>query len=258
MKAIILAAGVGRRLRAVNRDRPKCLVEVGGRTLLSRHLENLTRLGISSVVLVLGYRRHAIQDAVAATAVPGRITYIVNEQYERGSIGSLWAARDVMDQDVVIMDADVLYHPMILRRLIESPYPTAVLMDETVTQTTEECMVVVREGRIIALTKQVPDDYDFAGEGVGFLKVAEGDIPALVGSLATHIEAGSLDMEYEDALKEFFERVPVGYECIGGLPWIEIDFPEDIDRAEHEVLPAIERVSAHVSLGHSPKLLRTE
>ncbi|RMH38282.1 MAG: phosphocholine cytidylyltransferase family protein [Nitrospirae bacterium] len=239
MKAIILAAGVGKRLQAASGGRPKCLLNIGGRTLLSRHLENLTNLGVTAIALVVGYRREAVQEAVAAESRAGTVTYVVNEAYERGSICSLWAARNEMTQDVLIMDADVLYHPVILRRLVESPFPSALLVDETVTQTTEECMVVARDGRIKALTKQVPADCDCLGEGVGFLKVARTDVPVLLDAVARCMDSGAWDMEYEDALKEFFEHVAVGYERVGGLPWMEIDFPEDVIRAEQEILPAI-------------------
>jgi choline kinase len=152
---------------------------------------------------------------------------------------SLWAARSEMDEDVVFMDADVLYAPTILARLLHSPLPTALLMDDTVKQTSEECMIAAKGGRVLALSKTLPPTYDEAGEGVGFLKVQKSDIPALLQSVQAHVESGTLDMEYEDALQEFFNEVPVGYEKIGGIPWIEIDFSEDIDRASLEILPAM-------------------
>ncbi|MGH7254587.1 MAG: NTP transferase domain-containing protein, partial [Nitrospirales bacterium] len=157
----------------------------------------------------------------------------------RGSVTSLWVARGELDDDAVIMDADVLFDREILRRLVTSSWPTALLMDETVSQKTEECMVVVRGGRVVALTKLMPARYDLAGEGVGFLKVRRADQDSLAASVRRSIDRGDLDMEYEDALLEFFGQVRVGYEKIGGLPWIEIDFPEDVERAEREILPKL-------------------
>ncbi|GJL53656.1 MAG: hypothetical protein NPIRA02_07880 [Nitrospirales bacterium] len=239
MKAVILAAGVGKRLGVVAEGRPKCLVEVGGQSLLSRHLDNLSTLGIRTVVLVVGYRQDMIREAVASLSFTGVVQFVVNEQYTRGSITSLWETRNEVDDDVIIMDADVLYHPDILRRLVESTSPNALLVDESVSQETEECMVAIQDERVISLSKRLPAQYDFAGEGVGFLKVAKGENAVLFQSVQGPIEAGHLDMEYEDALSAFFEQVPVGYERIGGLPWIEIDFPEDVRRAEHEILPML-------------------
>lgn len=240
MKAIILAAGVGKRLWPVTQHRPKCLIELNGRTLLDRSFEALARAGVRQSVLVVGYKQDMVREAAGVGLHGVGIRYLVNEGYQRGSISSLWTARVELNDDVVIMDADVLFHPDILRRLVQSPHPNALCLDETVVQRGEECMAVIRGQRVVALTKQVPASYDFAGEGVGFLKVCRRDLDHLIASLDTHVRAGAWSMEYEDALLEFFEHAPVGYEKIGGLPWIEIDFPEDVTRAEKEILPRLE------------------
>ena len=240
MKALILAAGVGKRLWPITQHRPKCLIEIAGRTLLSRYLHSLERVGIKQITIVVGYREEMIKAAVVAERLSVDVRYITSDQYRRGSITSLWAARGDLNDDALIMDADVLFDPRLLQRLLNCPSRTALLMDETVTQRTEECMAVVQGGRVIALTKSMPDRYDLAGEGVGFLKVHRLDVTHLIESLHTHIERGNLDMEYEDALREFFSRARVGFERIGGLPWIEIDFQEDIDRAEREVVLKIQ------------------
>ena len=239
MKAIILAAGVGKRLWPVTQHRPKCLIDFGGRSLLVRYFEALASVGIREAVLVVGYKQDMIRAAVGTVLSGVRARFVVNDQYQRGSITSLWQATKDFDGDVVIMDADVLFHREILHRLVASSFPTALLMDETVKQQTEECMVVVEGGRVIALTKKMPLHYDVAGEGVGFLKVAHRDSGELVQSLSRHMDRGELDMEYEDALLEFFGQARVGFERIGGLPWVEIDFPEDVDRAEREILPRL-------------------
>ena len=242
MKAIILAAGVGRRLQAITQGKPKCLVEIGGRTLLSRHVNCLTQLGVEDIVLVVGFAQDAIREAMQSEFSSSTLHWVVNEQFVRGSITSLWAAREEMDDDVLLMDADVLYAPEILARLVRSPHSSALLMDETVKQETEECMIAAQDGRVLSLSKMLPAEYDETGEGVGFLKVRKHDIPWLLSSVQTCIETGQLDMEYEDALSTFFHKVPVGYEKIGGLPWVEIDFPEDVQRANSQILPAIDNI----------------
>jgi choline kinase len=240
MNAIILAAGVGKRLWPVTQHHPKCLIRIGGRTLLARYLDALASVGITQAVLVVGYKQEMIK-AEAGSGLSGvAVRYLESDQYQRGSITSLWRAREVLNGDVLIMDADVLFHRLILKRLVESSHPTALLMDESVKQTGEECMVVAKGGRVIALTKKMPARYDMAGEGVGFLKVRGADTGPLIRSVQAHVERGQLDMEYEDALLEFFGEVKVGYERIGGLPWTEIDFEEDVAKAEREILPRME------------------
>jgi choline kinase len=239
MKAVILAAGVGKRLWPVTQHRPKCLIEIGGWSLLHRYLQSLCEIGIRRADLVVGYKQEMIRAAVASNAYGVTVNFLVNDQFQRGSISSLWVARTALDDDVIVMDADVLFHHEILRRLVRSPYPNALLMDDSVKQTGEECMVIVEGGRVIALTKRMPLHYDYAGEGVGFLKVRHADTPHIVASLRTFVDREAWHMEYEDALIDFFRIVRVGYEKIGGLPWTEIDFPEDIEKAERDVLPKL-------------------
>jgi choline kinase len=180
-----------------------------------------------------------IRAAVEQDACGVNVKFLVNEHFHRGSISSLWIARTALDDDTVVMDADVLFHPEILRRLVSSPSENALLMDETVKQTGEECMVVVAGGRVVALTKNMPEQYDYAGEGVGFLRVRHADTPRVVSSLRACIDRGSWEMEYEDALRQYFQDVRVGVERIGGLPWTEIDFIDDVKKAELEVLPRL-------------------
>ena len=239
MKAIILAAGVGKRLWQVTQHRPKCLIEIGGKTLLHRYLTSLRNVGIQRADIVVGYKQEMIRAAVEANSCDVLVNFLVNEEFHRGSISSLWIARHALDDDAIVMDADVLFHQEILRRLVQSPSANALLMDETVKQTGEECMVVVEGGRVIALTKKMPSHYDYAGEGVGFLKVRHTDAPHVVASLKTHVDREAWQMEYEDALVGFFADVKVGHEKIGGLPWTEIDFLEDIEKAERDVLPKL-------------------
>ncbi|HVG03266.1 MAG TPA: phosphocholine cytidylyltransferase family protein [Nitrospira sp.] len=239
MKAVILAAGVGKRLWPVTQHRPKCLIEIGSQTLLSRYLEVLASVKIRDVTIVVGYKQDMIRESVGTQYRGVGISYLVNEEFHRGSISSLWIARPALCDDVVIMDADVLFHREILRRLVDSPFTNCLLMDDTVKQTGEECMVVVQGGRIVALSKKMPARYDVAGEGVGFLKVRRADTAHVIASIKGYIDQGRWDMEYEDGLLQYFQDVKVGHEKIGGLPWTEIDFPEDITRAEHEILPRL-------------------
>ena len=238
MKAVILAAGVGKRLGAVTGNRPKCLLEIGGRSLLVRYLDALLEAGIKSAVLVVGHQQELIRAAIGDAYRGLAVRYVVNNQYRRGSLYSLWLARAVFDEDLLIMDADVLCPASFVRRLVDSPHPNAILIDEAVRQDSEERMAVIRGGRITALTKQLPPQPpELLGEGVGFLKVTRRDSEAMVAAMEPFVTRGDLDMEYEDTWEAFFRAVPVGYEKVGGQPWIEIDFPEDITRAEREVLP---------------------
>ena len=247
MRAVILAAGIGRRMAPVTDAMPKCLMRFGGRSLLARYLDGLQYAGIDAVSIVVGYRRDQIMDEAAAVAPSVPVRWIVNEAFHRGSVYSLWMARSDCDGDMLVMDADVLFPKVFLTRLLESAHRNAVLVDQSVTQRDEEMMVVARDGRVRALTKAVPAGTMPCGEGVGLLKIAGASATYLDEALQPYVASGNLDIEYEDALGTFFDRVEVGYETIGGLPWIEIDCAADRDRAEADVLPRVIRLDAMIN-----------
>jgi choline kinase len=240
MKAVILAAGVGKRLQVVTHDYPKCLLEFAGRSLLVRYLDALLEAGVKNAVLVVGHKQELIRAAVGNGYRGLSIQYIVNDQYERGSLYSLWLSRVAFDDDLLIMDADVLCPATFVTKLIHSPHPNAILIDERVRQQSEERMAVIRGGRVVALTKRLPaDPPDLVGEGVGFLKLTRADTRLMLEAMEPFVRRGELDMEYEDTWEVFFRNATVGYEQIGGQPWIEIDFPADLERAEREILPQL-------------------
>lgn len=236
----MLAAGVGKRMHEVTGKLPKCLIYMGGRTLLERHLDYLSRLGVNDIVFVVGHFKELVFDAVKGHAPKGlNVRFIVNEDYKRGSILSLWCARDELDDDVLIMDADVLYHEELLVRLVESENRNCFLLEDVFEDTGEEMKLFVKGDRVVGISKHVSYECDFLGEGVGFFKLSADDCPKLKGILEEFEQKGIVDVEYEDALHVLLSRCKAGFERVDGLPWIEIDFLEDIERAEREILPAL-------------------
>ena len=224
MRAVLLAAGVGRRL---GHDRPKALLEVGGRTLLDRHVENLAALGIPLRV-VTGFEA----DQLMAALPPGT-EGVHNEAFRRGSLLSLAAGLDGLDEDVVVMDADVLYDPSILADVAALPRGFAI--DPRTDPGDEEMMIGVRDGRVRAIRRGKLPGYDLVGEGVGFFKVDRASLPALREAIA----ASDPDSDYEKALDRFVGTHGADHVLVGGRPWTEIDFPADVVRAEAEILPRL-------------------
>ncbi len=241
MKVIMLAAGVGKRMSAVTDLIPKCLIKIGDKTLLERHLETISLLGIKDIVFVVGHFKEKIKEVVDKDNNGFNIKYIENEQYTKGSILSLWYARDELDDDVLIMDADVLYHEKLLRILAESQNQNCFLLDKSSEYAGEEMMLFVKEDKVVGISKVHSYDCDFKGEGVGFFKLASNDCHKLKSILNEFERTGKVNVEYEDALHELLPQCSVGFECVNDLPWIEIDFEEDIERAGREILPKIEQ-----------------
>jgi len=212
MRAVLLAAGRGRRL---GRDVPKCLLEVGGKTLLRRHLEALRGF---DVTVVVGYRKEMVLEHL-----PRGVEVRVNSDYAKGSLLSL--ACGLSDEEGVIMDADVVYDPELLRRLARAKDPVAFLLDPRSRFTGEEMMLGVRGRRVLEVGRGLTGDFDLVGETVGFTKVS--CIPELRHVIAQVADPGT---EYEEALNRLVKRVPAGFVLVD-RPWMEIDFPEDLARA---------------------------
>jgi choline kinase len=240
MNAIVLAAGVARRLAPLTDKTHKALLPVGGRPLLSRMLTALADSGIRETTLVVGHCADQVR-ALAGTRL-GRmaIRYVENPEYAKGSVLSLYAARAVLAEPALVMDADVLFPREFLRRLLAVPAPSALLLDKGFADTGEEVKLYTRGDRVIALGKKVvPEAWDVVGEGVGFFKCGAEAGPEFVRALEQVIQQGDGLNEYEDALHMLLQRVHVGWVDVTGLPWTEVDFAEDLRRAGDEILPRV-------------------
>jgi choline kinase len=248
MHAIILAAGRGKRLAGHNPEgHPKCLMEFGGRSLLARHLDLLYRFGVRHADLVVGYEADRIIEHVATLASRPNVAYHFNPRYEQGSVISLWAAADTLcaGEPVLVMDADVLYHPGILQRLVETEVENCYLLDRDFVPGDEPVKIAIRDGVMVEFRKRLAPElaYDTIGESVGFFRFGPGFAAVIAEQCARYDAEGLADAPHEEALRDVLLAHPgdFGFEDVSGLPWIEIDFPDDVRRAENEILPAIRR-----------------
>jgi choline kinase len=172
-----------------------------------------------------------------------RVRYLANPDYRAGAILSLWRAREEFDDDLLIMDADVLFPAALLRRLVCAPSPNCFLLDAAARMTGEEQVLLARGGRVLGIVRGGGGGgrgFDATGESVGFLKVCRRDAAVLRAIVEDLVRSGRRTVEHEDAFDRFVKECEVGYVRADDLPWIEIDSPEDLREAEAEVLPKIE------------------
>ncbi len=241
MKAVSLAAGVGRRLGDDFARKPKCLLAFNGRSLLERHVRLLTDLGTEEIVIGIGYQAQQIHQALKDAHAEDRVRTVYNPYFERGSIVTLWAMRrELASCDaLLLMDADVLYDRRLLERLINSPHQNVFLLDRHFEPGEEPMKLCVRGGQLVEFRKQLARDlrYDFIGESVGFFRFSGPVAARLAERSACYFDAGEHDAQYEEAIRDLLLADPkqFGYEDISGLPWIEIDFREDIERAKDQI-----------------------
>jgi len=244
MHAILLAAGVGKRLSGLAEGLPKCLLAFNGKTLLARHVEALAACGVARVDCVVGYRKDDVARELADAARRASIDcgVIENPQYDRGSIVSLSVARDVFTQHAsIVMDADVLYQTGLLRRLIDSPHANCLLLDERAAPDEEAMRLGVdQSGSVRTIQRGLVDGYPLIGEGVGFLKLSPAVGVTLATALTKRLDRGLLDADYELAIDDMLQSERVFAEPVAPFAWTEIDFAEDVRRAEQDVLPLLD------------------
>jgi len=244
MKAIIYAAGRGTRLQS---DRPKILLEFGGRTLLEWHALRLSEAGVRDVVLVTGHLRNQIADMLPGICARYDVALrqIVNLRFHEGSVLSLKASLPEIEnssEPLLLMDADVFYPTGMLDRLIKSTNGTALLLDrEFSTEDDEPMLVPVKKGRAIDFRKQWSGDADFVGESIGFFKIAPTDFSLLIKETHARSRNSICPDSYDDVLRKLVLAGRFGFEDVTGLPWIEIDFPTDVVHARDQLLPMIVR-----------------
>lgn len=233
-RAIILAAGTSRRLGGLTRSVPKCLLAIGGTTILDLQIATLKRAGIGDITIVTGF----CDELVRRHCGPS-YAYVRNDVFDRtNSIYSLWLALRERRGAVVVLNADVVFHPKILRALLDAEAPDALAISFQDGLGEEEMKVRVQDGRIVDIRKDM-DPAEAHGENVGLVKFSAAGADALFAAADALVQAGVVRAWAPRAFQELCRTRPLYAVPTAGLPWIEIDFPEDLERARTEIYPAI-------------------
>lgn len=239
MRGVILAAGKGSRLNGTAGESPKCLVKAGGVTLVERQIAALRRAGIDDITVVVGCQSERVRRTCGH-----RVTYVENTRYaQTNSMYSLWMARPLLYEGFVVLNCDVVFHPVLLGDLLSARHDNALLLAyreaDQPEYGEEEMKVKVRCGRVVDMSKAM-DPAEADGENLGIVKFGPQGAAALVGIMDRLIAEGGLREWAPRAFAEFARTGPLHVIGTRGLPWIEIDFPDDYQRAIHEILPEIE------------------
>ena len=224
---------MAKRLRPLTDEKPKCLLEVGGKTLLQRTVDAMISAGVKEFVVVTGYRENMIREFLTIHYSLCTIHYIDNPDYEHNNnIFSLWLAMQKLHgQEVLLMDSDILCDPEAVRRVARKTNPALAMQQHELGE--EEMKIVVDEaGRITEISKTC-SPADAIGESVGIEKMTPAYTEAIYQELREMIlDEGLIDIFYERA----FERlIPQGhtFEVVDttDLFSYELDTPEDLEKA---------------------------
>lgn len=235
MKAIILAAGAGRRLGYAS---PKCLVNIGGKTILSRQLTALLSSGISEVVLVVGFQEDQVRSAV--TAFTGDVTFVRNEDYgTTNTLYSLYLARNHLDDEFLQLNGDVVFDRRLIELLLRSTYANALAVRRGRCGDEEVKVIVDSTGRIQRIGKDLEASSCY-GEAVGVSRFSKELALLYAAELTRAVEdEGAITAYFEYALQRLCPVLPLRAVSVGQLPVIEVDFCDDLAAARRLALDCV-------------------
>jgi L-glutamine-phosphate cytidylyltransferase len=230
--AVVLAAGVGRRLAPLTDDRPKARVEVGTRTLLERALLALGAAGFARALVVTGHRAGQVDEFLAARDWPLSVTTRFNELYaSTNNIVTLLVAEDWLRDGFCLLNSDIVFDPSLVQEVAAADASRLVVDTDEPLGDEEMKVVVDHSGRVVALNKQLPPA-DAAGEYIGIARL-DGPATAVVLAAARRlVDSGHTDLYYEHALEAAAPEIDLRLIATDRRPWTEIDDHIDLARAQ--------------------------
>ena len=238
----MLAAGVGKRLGG-SHGAPKVLLEFDGRTLLERHLRALAANGMERLSITVGHMADMVRAEAERHAGDIALTFIDNPRYREGSLVSLWQQRGLLQsgQPTLIMDGDVLYDSRMIARLLDASSENVLLCDRELEPGDEPVKICFRGDTIVDFRKVPEHAHDWYGESVGFFRFSPAMAMRLAARCDHYVQAGRGDLEYEEAMRDLILADPArfGAADVTDLPWTEIDFAEDVEKARGIILPEL-------------------
>lgn len=210
MQAVILAAGIASRLHPLTENRPKCLLEISGHTLLGLTIDALLASNVNNFIIVTGYLEEQIKEYIYKNYDKGLFRFITNNRYKKtNNIYSLWlATRYVKGEDFLLLDSDILFDPSIIKALLSSTENNILAMNCHELGEEEIKIIPDIRGQVKEISKTCSIK-DAIGESVGIEKISADYSKALYEELKIMIESLQLDnIFYECA----FERlIPKGF-----------------------------------------------
>lgn len=251
MQALILAAGMGRRLGEFTANNTKCMLPVNGRRLIDRMLGQLSALNLSRIIIVVGYEGENLRRHIARNHPDMNIVFVENPIYDRtNNIYSLWLARELMadDDETLLLESDLIFEDRVLRTAVDSPWPSVALvakyqtwMDGTMVRIDDDCNIV----NFIPKKAFNYADTAFYYKTVNIYKFSREFLTDhYLPFLEAYIKVLGQNEYYEQVLRviTLIDNSGIKALPIGDLHWYEIDDVQDLRIAETIFAPPAERL----------------
>lgn len=238
-KAIILSAGQGSRLGQLTVDRPKCLIDFGGRTLLDRQLDTLAANGVEEAVVVTGFRDALIEEALERRrkAGEGPVTRTVFNPFYKvaDNTGSLYMARTELAGDTLVWNGDTMVSRSLMAKVVANDRPgICVTIDRKDEYDSDDMKVVEDGGRLRAIGKRLSEGVN--AESIGLLAFRAGGAERFRAAIEAAMRSPEgTTIWYLRVIHHLAQQDDVWTLDIKGEDWGEVDFPEDVARARELV-----------------------
>ena len=240
MQAIILAAVMGKRLKELTSNATKCMVEVNGEMMIHKTLMHLEKLNLNKIVLVVGYEGQQLMDYVNSLGLKTPVEYVVNDVYDKtNNIYSLYLAKEyLLQDDTLLLESDLVYEEAVIRKLVDTPYPSLVLVDKFESWMDGTCITVDEDDNITSFVSKREFDFTKTDEyykTVNLYKFSKNfSEKYYVPFLEAYCNAMGLNEYYEQVLKviTFLGDLEIKAVKLNGEKWYEIDDVQDLDIAE--------------------------
>ncbi len=238
MQAIILAAGLSKRLRPLTDSTPKCLLKVGEKTILEMTINNILKNGIEDFVMVTGYRENMIKEFIAGKYPDLRIKCLTNSDYENNNNSySLWMTKDYVTGDCILLDSDILFDYRIISKLLASSHTDCLALNSNHKLGAEEIKVIVDSTDKILHIGKEPDPSKSAGESIGIERFSQDFFKKLGEVLNRKIaKEHNVNEFYEVSFQELIDKGNGIFAVnVSEYKSMEIDTPADLERAASEI-----------------------
>jgi len=243
MKAVILAAGIGSRLGISNV--PKALVQINGKCLIQYSLDNLKKIGISEIVIVIGFMGNLVKEKIGTHYEGMSIKYVENEDYSTtGSMYSLSKTENLIDDDIILLDADILYDGNVLQKLIDSSFENVMVATPAVGSRGDMHIFTDIQNNLVSLGKNIANKQNAIGEIVGITKLSLNFLKLMYVTAKENYLKSQIKQHYEESILETSKK---GHhvQCMfmEKFVWTDIDTKEDMTRMREEIFPKLEEIN---------------
>ncbi len=240
MQAVILAAGMGKRLKELTKNNTKCMVEVNGISLIERALRILDKKNLTKIVIVDGYKRENLEKYISGLDIATGIEYVRNEVYDKtNNIYSLLMAKDyLVSEDTLLLESDLIFEEAVIDALMDDERPTLAVVDHYESWMDGTCMIIDEDDKIVDF---IPGKYLRYEEKDKYYKTVniykfdkDFSSKVYIPFLEAYFKAMGVNEYYESVIKliAMLEGTGIRVKRLNGEKWYEIDDEQDLDIAQ--------------------------